>query len=271
MRKFDKIKYLIYNRCSLKGEIRNMDIFKSLEADKSKLKEACKHVDDLVMERDTLIAQKVAEINKEYETSLNVWDKEAKSKEAAIKEKTEQIKQYSTFDAYLLGEAIRSLMEYVEGKEYVYSQVEHTYGDPRKPKDDNLESDDVRMVVQKNKDRNSFTSVSKQMSKIDDLVSQGYAVVLSESDFFAWDGGLVRVYNSKDDEFNCTIKFGAFDYVREFIELVIQYRVDNGLVKFSQEDMLKCLQVFALEYQSVLKTQQKELPSDRVLSFTYQE
>ena len=107
----------------------------------------------------------------------------------------------------------------------------------------------VKMVVKQDQLMDSYDSSYQTESKIDDLVKNGDAIVLSEQDIHNDDNKKITFYTSQDGQVICHVDFGKFDYIKEFIDSIIQYRFQNDIVEFTEKDMLSFMSTFIMEHQ----------------------
>lgn len=145
------------------------------------------------------------------------------------------VAQYSYFNVHDIGRIIASLVRVFEGVSYIYQST--YYSDDR---DDQLLSDDIDdneingrlRIVLAEEDR--ADSYSDEM--VQSLVKNGKAIVLNSIDT---DNGEIPFYRSIPGIhfFGECVCYGGFGYVKEFIDELISYKIENKLETMSFKEM----------------------------------
>ena len=65
------------------------------------------------------------------------------------------------------------------------------------------------------------------------MLALDYSQSMEEKDFFLRDSDIITIYSLKDNQLISNINFNKFDYVREFIDNIIQFRFQHNKIKFS--------------------------------------
>ncbi len=148
-----------------------------------------------------------------------------------------EIKDYTIFDMDLLGETLAKLIAEVSGREFVYGKVVNTYY--KKNYIDESEEDydpdhdfeykkidrDEHIVVAREKYKEKY--YSEKSNSVEQLVDEGDAITLSWQNIFYKLDNMVQVFHCPNECFKFDVE--KFDYVKEFINLLIQYCYENGI------------------------------------------
>lgn len=219
---------------------------------------------------EALLAQRDSEIKKETERIIKFYEEKIKQNNAEnystkkqIRKLEENILKYSTFDLELLGNCLEQLVSIFEGESFLYREAVHNSKITKHGTMDSWEEDvktKVKMIIKESKLTNNYNSDSNTNSAIDKLINDGNAIVLEEKDFFLRDSDVITIYSLKDNQLISNINFNKFDYVKEFIDNIIQFRFQHNKIKFNEKDILNYMKSFILEKKDmILKNQNKKL------------
>lgn len=157
---------------------------------------------------------------------------------------------YSSFSPNDIGEIISSLMSRIEGKHFIYQKA---------------------VLKEKRRSNNSFTidigPVEKPLilivrfeekkdsyykEDIQNLVSQNRALILKDEESITSD---IYFYyaNRATKELVPTINLKNFDYVQEFIDYIIDYKIKNRLTAITTENLYQLLNEFIIDREDSIK------------------
>lgn len=217
----------------------------------------------LLAQRDLEIRKETERIIKEYEEKIKQNNDKNYSTKKQLKELEEKILKYSTFDLELLGKCLEKLVSIFEGESFLYKEATHNSKITKHGTMDSWEEDvktKVKMIIKESKLTNNYNSASSDNNAIDKLIINGNAIVLEEKDFFLRDSDLITIYSLKDNQLISNIDFNKFDYVKEFIDNIIQFRFQHNKIKFNEKDILNYMKSFILERKDmILKNQNRKL------------
>lgn len=102
---------------------------------------------------------------------------------------------------------------------------------------------EVKIIVDSNKAQNIYDNsdaydYKKYISQIDQLVEEGYVILLSKGD------SAITLLTSKNSEISFNINFDDYEYIKDFIMELVQYRFQRKLDKFTKDDMDSCVERF---------------------------
>lgn len=120
----------------------------------------------------------------------------------------------------------------------------------------------VRIIVRKDKLKNCYDSSYE--SEINKLVKNGNALLLSEQDIY--NNKEITFYTFQDSQFLCCIDFGRFDYIKEFIDNIVQYRFQNDIIEFTEKDMLTFMKNFVIEHKDIIMKNYDSKIKEKTLS-----
>lgn len=234
--------------------------FKEIQNENSSIE----HSNDVLLaQRDLEVKRETERIIKKYEEKIKQNNEENYSTKKQLKDLRETILNYSTFDLELLGKCLEQLVSIFEGESFLYREAVHNSKITKPGVMDSWEEDvktKVKMIVKESKLTNNYNSDSSNNSTIDKLINDGNAIVLEEKDFFLRDSDIITIYSLKDNQLISNINFNKFDYVRELIDNIIQFRFQNNKIKFNEKDILSYMKNFILERKDIiLKNQKKKL------------
>lgn len=231
MRKEIKVKDL--NELLKKSDVLDIEIKKNREKMKEELEINKVKIEEEYKEKEKPIFEDLKLLHGEIDACLNKYIKCA------------------TFGAYELGSVLEKMMTAFEGEEYCYQEADYyieKIGDLGVVK----VKKKVRLVVKQNKKRFDYKQGWSNCGQIVDLVNDGYMIVLEESkNDLNYNMALYeKDYNKIYDKVN----YGKFDYVKEFIQIIIDYRYKNNLVNIDYNDMEKLLCEYALSKKEITES-----------------
>lgn len=202
---------------------------------------------------EALLSQRDLEIEKLRETERIIKKLEEKIKQNndknySIKKQQkileETILKYSTFDLKLLGKCLKQLVSTFEGESFLYGTVFKS--------EEGLK---ITMIIKES----TYDSDSNTINDIDKLINDGNAIVLDERNFFFLKhSDIITIYKLKNNQLVSNINFNKFDYVKEFIDNMIQFRFQNNKIEFKERDILNYMMKFISDNkETILENQRK--------------
>ena len=232
------------------------------EKDK-KIKEAIKKV----------IEEVTQEITSNYKDIIDKCDSEINATKTEVEQYDSLITKYSTFDKDLIGEAIAYVLSVLNCKDYKYNKVESTYPITcYDPFDDPYFSDTtefVNIVVDSSKYLKHYYNDEPDKSAIDKLVKSGDAIHLININdpypmYFKKPEKSIAFLTSKNGEISFNVELDSFEYIKDFIMELVQYRFQRKLNKLTKDDINICIEEFIkksrkIEIQNRILVLKKEL------------
>lgn len=170
-------------------------------------------------------------------------------KEAAYFNKL--LEKYSTFNVEIIGNAIQQLMNVVENDEYVYLEI-----NPNSKKFKKFwmfdKNEIINVILQKNKTNDFYRWYED-------------SVILSTTNKKDYDRNITfywAVYN----DIMCNTKFKKFNYVKDFVDNLIEYRFNNNLIEFTQKDMLIFLKDYITKNKDSIIENHYQNPKQKILN-----
>lgn len=209
-------------------------------------------------QKQTLLLQREKDIEKARKKIINTYSKKITLNEKNITSVKKDLNsfeglliKYSTFNLDLIGSMLQQLISITESEEYLYKQVSHTFKKRVHGVMDSWDEDVktiVNIIITKNKLLDNYDSTNQSKSKIYEFVENGDALLLSEQDINVKKEKQITFYNLTDGHIESRVNFGKFDYVKDFIDNIIQYRFQNNLDKITEKDMLLFLQNYIIQH-----------------------
>lgn len=225
----------------------------------------------LLAERDKEIKKETERIIKHYEEKLKQNNAENSSTKKQLKELEKDISKYSTFDLEVLGKCLEKLISIFEGEDFLYKESKHTSKITKHGAMDSWEEDvetKVKMVIRESKWENNYNSPSNYDSVINNLVNEGNAIILEEKESFLRTNNKMTIYSLQDNQLVSNINFGKFDYVKEFIDNMIQFRFQNNKTEFNENDILSYMKKFVLDYKEKILEKQNKKFEEKILKLS---
>lgn len=197
-------------------------------------------------------------INKKYENIIKEKETEEKDKKNKIINLNKEINVYSTFNKKELGNIISELMTTIEGKKYVYVKSKHnTYERECTVFGSELFKVEkyVDLIVEKKDASNYYYDLDEFDNKIIKLMNNSKGILLESNDF---ENKNITLYNFTED-ISSKIDYKNFDYVKEFIDIIINYRYENKKEEINKKDLLKLLYDFLTTKKDLILEKHKKI------------
>lgn len=221
----------------------------------NKYKSAEQIKEEFLLKRKKEIEETTEKIIKSYSQKLTQNNEDIISAKKELNDFDKLFAKYSTFNMNLVGMSIQRLISIVESEEYLYEQVTHKFKKRVYGVMDSWDEDTqtkARIVVRKDKLMNCYDSSCKSESKITQLVKNGDVLLLSEQDINNHNNKKITFYTSQDGQVVCHVDFGKFDYIKEFIDGIVQYRFQNDMIEFTEKDMLSFMRSFITGHKDII-------------------
>lgn len=232
--------------------IDDRNLFDELAKTHKQYCDANKKRENIISERQDEIEKSTERIIAEYSKKIEDCDNSINEKLLELKSYKELIFKYSTFDQDMIGVVIVELAKIIEGKEFLYKSAvdifQKVVHGPIDSWDENVKRN-VRIIVDSNKSQDCYDNsyaydYEKYNSKIDQLVEDGYAILLSTSN-----SKDITFLSSKNGQISYLVDFGKFDYIKDFIDELIQYRFQRRKENITKEDIIFCVRKFISKYE----------------------
>ena len=154
---------------------------------------------------------------------------------------------YSTFDAEMIGNIISQLMSINEEKKFSYQTANHktyVYESTILGMGVFNVTKKLNMIVNENEKQVNYSDLNKNDNTVQKLVNDGDALVLSNNKY-SYDKK-IKFYTFNDGALINLVDFSKFPYIKEFIDIVIQYRYENKLENISEKELLNMMKQFIL-------------------------
>ena len=211
--------------------------------------------EELLLKRKKEIEEATEKIIKSYSQKLTQNNEDITSTKKELNDFEKLFVKYSTFNIDLVGKALQQLISIVESEEYLYKQVTQKLKKRVHGVMDSWDEDTqtkARIIVRKDKLMNYYDSSDKSESKINELVKNGDALLLSEQDINTRNNKKITFYSSQDGQVLCHVDYGKFSYIKEFIDSIVQYRFQNNMIEFTEQDMLSFMRTFVISHKDII-------------------
>ncbi len=202
-------------------------------------------VSALQKEKEAKIEKMRTEIEEEYNKRINSESLNLKKYDFEIKAYQRLVQSYSTFSVKENMEVFASLISVFEGQEYVYEYAIYEYFNGV-----GMESYFYQSFMRK--DVCLRLGERYKEHELDNLSKQNKAIILSKRN-----GDIrssVTFYQFNDnDELVSTVDYGNFDYLKEFIDGVILYRMSNDLKSISEKELMFLLKQYITSKREIIE------------------
>ena len=167
-----------------------------------------------------------------------------------------KVDEYSSFNALEFGDILADLVTIMEGEKYIYQEaVHHTriLKPNRLTREKGLidASFNIRMITKdKVKTQVYYSSRDYVDSPIQELLENGSAILLEDTEKPR--ETMIKFYKSQSGKVKSLANYGKFDYVKEYIDGVINYKYQNNNWDITQEELLLLLSEFIKAYPDLI-------------------
>lgn len=156
---------------------------------------------------------------------------------------------YSTFNELMISNVICLLIHIVEEEDFQYQSARYYIGYLRYNlwggqgyEDFNLMN--VRMIINEKKRKEEYYCSFDEQDEVTELVKSGNAILLQKGWRPKNEDNITFYFLDDNNNISCSSDFGRFDYVKNFMNFVIQYRFLHHLKEISKDDIVLCMQLF---------------------------
>ena len=251
--------------------IDDRDLFEELKKSYEYYCDANKKRDDVILDRDDAIEKAKEKVIAEYSKKVSDCDDVVKKTKSDLNDYNELVSKYSTFNQNMIGIVITELVKIIEGKEFLYKNVvdifQKVVHGPMDSWDEKVERK-VRIIIDSNESQDCYDNsyaydYKKYNSQIDQLVEDGYAILLSTGN-----SKDITFLTSKNGQISYLVNFGKFGYIKDFIDELVQYRFQRKKEDITKEDVIFCLQRFIPKYEEQIAKKYVSSINARVLKLS---
>lgn len=235
--------------------IDDRNLFNELAKIHEQFNDAKEKRNNIISEQEDMIEKAKERIIIEYSKKVEDCDDNIRSTLAELNNYEELVSKYSTFNQDMIGVVIAELVKVIEGKEFLYKKAvdifQKVVHGPMDSWDEKVERK-IIIIVDSNKSQECYDNsyacdYKKYNSKIDQLVEDGDAILLSVGN-----PNDITFLSSKNGQINYLVNFGKFEYVKDFVDELIQYRFQRRKDDITKEDIIFCVQKFISKYEDQL-------------------
>lgn len=245
------------------------DVSARLDAEIKKIKGIANRLNRLSKDKEEEIAIVTEKIEAKYEVKEKSLKREIESTEKHLKDLEELIIECSSFDSDLLGEILQYLVSAFEKESYIYQKAVHNTTEVYHGWDDRclaIVKNEVIIIIKESKKEEEYSDYNTNI--ISRLIKNGDAILLSEKQQPSFEKKEKITLYKKPNYYSTflgiiesTYDCGSFDYIEKFINIIMQYKIENKLKEISKKDLLDFAKDFLLEKQRTVenkKTKKKQ-------------
>ena len=207
----------------------------------------------ILIKRKKELEEVTKKINESYSQKLAENKDDITISKKQLNDFEKLLTKYSTFNIDLVGKAFQQLISITESKEYIYQQVIHNSKKRVHGVIDSWDEDiqtKASIIVRKDKLLNCYESTSQ--NEINKLITNGDVLLLNEQDITNRNNKKIDFYTSQDGQIFCHVNYGRFDYIKKFIDDIVQYRFQHSIIEFSEKDMLLFIKKYLTDNKDII-------------------
>ncbi len=213
------------------------------------------------------LEESARKIKLSYQERINISQNNCSDLKRKLEDYKKLLESYSTFDSKMIGHIIEKLVSLVEGEEYSYQEADHeTYEREATVFGSELfrVSKKKLMIVKSNKKQGYYHDYDEQHNEVVKLIQNKEAILLVDGEYHQ---EKITFYNANKGEITSLVDFKGFSYVKDFLDLVIQFRFENSLDKISEKELLNLMSKFISSQKEMIEAnyQKRALEKQKLL------
>ena len=205
-------------------------------------------------EKKTLLNKQKEEmdaITEKFHLPLKNSEQNIKDTLQAVHNFKDMLMDYSTFNESMISNAICLLIHIVEEQNFQYQKAQYYIGylfhglwGGQGEERFNLWK--IKLIINEKKRKEEYYWPLYDKDEVMELVNNGNAILLQKVEYSIpkKDGKIIFYFLDNNHNITCSSDFGRFDYVKNFIDFIIQYRFSHNLKEVSKDDIVLCMQLF---------------------------
>ena len=205
---------------------------------KEKLKELRKYKAIAVAGMETVEEKKqqeIKEVTKSIEEKYNPkkkkYQKEFQNSVSNIHDYCKKIEEYSTFNRKDISYILADLLSIFEGKKYIVSHMSYhpENGSP-------AQVQDILVIIYKN-NLEKINAINHISERYFYHLIKTNKIILLDGKFSVCMPEILKFYKFETGTINQNISFRSYTYLKEFIDMVINYRIENNIEIITEEEL----------------------------------
>lgn len=214
-------------------------------------------------EMDKEIEEAKNKIKLSYQNKITLLKDNNSNLKKEMENTKKLLEKYSTFNSGMIGNVLAKLVSLVEGEDYSYNEAIHNtykfectvFG-----MDSSKVQNKLLMIVKDNYKKNYYDDYDENSNEIFKLVKAGNSFVLLENeDYFDKKMKSITFYTFKDGILKFLIELNKFSYIKEYIDLVLEYRFKNMIDNISEKELLGLMSKFILSKKEMIENNYKKI------------
>jgi len=170
-------------------------------------------------------------IEKKYSGKIEKYNEEFKNSVSNIHKYCRLIEKYSTFNRRDISYILADLVSVFEGKKYIVSQMSY-----HPEKGSPAQVQDVLVIIEKSnyekiKDKNYL-----EERYLYHLI-KNYKIIVLDAKFSLCMPETIKFFKFETGTINQNISLRGYDYLKEYINMVINYRLENNIEEITEEEL----------------------------------
>lgn len=214
-------------------------------------------------------------IAEKYRLPLKNSEQYIKDNLQAVHDFSDMIIDYSTFNESMISNAICLLIHIVEEQNFQYQKAYYYigylfYGLWGGQGEERFHLMNVRLIINEKKRQEEYYRPLYEKDEVMKLVNTGEAILLQKVGYSIpkKDGKIIFYFLDDNHNITSSSDFGRFDYVKNFIDFVIQYRFSHDLKEISSDDIVLCMQLFLQNNKDLIVSNYVSRTQSRILELS---
>lgn len=232
----------------------SIDLFETLSSTYNEYLSSQEEEQKLYKKMNEEIAELERKIKYSYQKEIDLSKKNCTVLKQELENCRRLLANYSTFDCKLIGSIIEKLVTFVEGEEYSCQEANHEtyeYESTVFGRESFKVNKKILMIVKGSQKHGYYYDYNNQNNEVDKLVENGQAFVLVKDKYSH--NKNITFYTTYNGRPKCLIDFNRFSYVKDFIDLVVEYRYKNHLDSVSEKELLSLMSEFILSKKTMIE------------------
>ena len=175
-----------------------------------------------------------------------------KESEKKVKEYINQLQLFSTFDSKTIGNILQELISLFELEEYCYQETTFKtikHYDPFFNREAEEIDTNIKMIVKKDSQKNKYECYND----LDYLVNNDQAIILNKKENKVTPKITFYSSNKINTNIEDNVQYGKFNYVKIFMDMVINFRANNNLNEINERELKTLLSDFLIKNKDLIQ------------------
>lgn len=179
-------------------------------------------------------------IEEKYSGKIEKYNEEFKNSVSNIHEYCKLIEKYSTFNSIYIAYILAELISVFEGKKYIISEMSY-----HPEKGSPAQVQDILVIIEE-KNLEKINAINHISERYFYHLIKTKKIILVDSKYSLYMPETIKFYKFETGTINQNISLRGYTYLKDYIDMVINYRIENNKSEITDEELEKLKNQFIL-------------------------